>query len=224
MTDKTILIGMPTGSGYIHWMMVASLMRLESPLRVGFFPVPKRRTDRARNEIAMKALKQGYDYLLFLDDDNPVPPDTINKLLEDDKDIVSVPIVTRRAKKNGEHYLCAYQGKVYDGIRIYHHVKKFEGDGYLHRVDICGMGCTLIKRKVLQTLYEKYSDLIFEYTETVFDKTIDVEGKQYKRRTMSEDFEFCERAVDAGLEVWLDTRIRPIHLGEVQFLQWSDEV
>jgi len=202
--------------------MVTSLLRLESPLRVGFKIVPRKRIDKARNEIAMQTLRQGYDYLLFIDDDNPVPPDTLGKLLEDDKDIVSVPILARKAKEDEEHQLCAYYGKEYDGVRIYSHIKKFREEGYLHKIDACGMGCTLIKRKVLEALYKKHGEAMFAFTETVFDKPIKVGSKEYKCRTMSEDFEFSERAVDAGFEIWLDTRIRPIHFGEVEYFQWSE--
>lgn len=214
---KAVLIGMPSVSGTLHWLTVTSLMRLENPLRTGFQIIPRRRVDKARNKLAMDALKKGYDYLFFFDDDNPIPPDTLVKLLEDDKDIVSAPISTR----GGDHQVNAYYGKEYDGIRIYSHIEQFRDEGYLHRIDACGMACTLIKRTVLEALCKKHGDSMFAFTERVFDKPIKVGDKTYKRRTMSEDFEFSERAVDAGFEIWLDTRIRPIHLTEFNYIQWE---
>jgi hypothetical protein len=48
-----------------------------------------------------------------------------------------------------------------------------------------------------------------------------VDGKEYTERTMSEDVLFCERAIDAGFEVWLDSRIRPLHITGNQFIQWQ---
>jgi GT2 family glycosyltransferase len=48
----------------------------------------------------MEAIQKGATHLLFLDDDNPVPPDTLIKLLEDDKDIVIAPILSRNPNKN----------------------------------------------------------------------------------------------------------------------------
>jgi hypothetical protein len=38
---------------------------------------------------------------------------------------------------------------------------------------------------------------------------------------MSEDVLFCERAVDLGFEVWLDERIRPMHISGNKFVVWQ---
>lgn len=216
---STVLIGMPSYSGQIHWLTVMSLLRLESPLRVGVAIAPRRRVDKARNEIVMRCLKQGYDYLFFMDDDNPVPPETLKRFLEDDKDIVCAPILTRKADENG-HVLCCYEQYQEGGYRFYRSIEKFS-EGDLHQIDACGMGCTLIKRKVLEELYKKHGQSMFEFTKTVFDEPVILQGKSCGCRTMSEDFEFSERAVDAGFEIWCDTRIRPIHLGESEYLQWQ---
>ena len=211
---------MPSYEGKIHWLTVTSLLRLESPCLVSFKVVPRRRIDKARNSLAWDMLNKGYDYLLFIDDDNPVPPDTITKLLEDDKDIVTTPILARRPNKDGTYGLCAYYGKSYNGVRLYNSIGKFRDKGYLHRIDNCGMGCTLIKRKVLETLNKKYG-YIFEFGDIELDPPITVGSETYRRRTMSEDMEFGERAIDAGFEIWLDERVIPVHLGESQYLQWS---
>lgn len=198
--------------------MVTTLLRLEYPCLLGFVIVPRKRIDKARNEIAVNALWNKYDYLLFIDDDNPVPPDTITKFLEDDKDIVTAPILTRKMDKTGNYTLCVYKAKEYDGVRIYSNVRTFK-EGYLHQIDACGMGCTLIKRKVLETLHKKYKDYMFEFGK--IEKPIKIGEKLYKARTTSEDMEFCERAVDAGFEIWVDTRIRPLHLIGQNQVQWN---
>ena len=43
----------------------------------------------ARNEICRQALKDNYDYVLWLDSDMVFPPETIAKLLADGKNIVT---------------------------------------------------------------------------------------------------------------------------------------
>jgi len=180
--------------------------------------VIRQRIDNARNKIVERALNGGFDYLLFLDDDNPVPPDTLTKLLEDDKDIVTAPILVRTPDSAGEHGLCAFYSKEYDGVRMYDSIKEFRDEGYLHRIDACGMGCTMIKRRVLEALRKKHGTP-FEFGE--IREVFQVEDKKFKARTMSEDMEFSERAVDTGFEIWLDDRIRPIHLGEEVYHQWE---
>lgn len=224
MKPKTILIGMPSGSGFIPTTVVQSLLQLHKPYACGFMTVERQRIDKARNYIAMEALKQGFDYLLFVDDDNPIPPDTLEKLIEDDKDIVTVPILSRSPNKDGVHKLCSmYANEVtVDGkpLKLYTPITEFRDKGYLHKVDATGTGCILIKRQVLEALHKQYKDDIFEFGDIRFKKKIKVNGVEYDRRTMSEDAEFSERAIAAGFEIWLDDRIRPLHLtnqGSVQY-------
>lgn len=221
---KTILIGMPTISGTIPSVMVQSLLQLHKPLPCAFMTVERQRIDKARNGIALEALRTDADYLFFVDDDNPIPPETLEIFLKDDKDIVIAPIPGRNPDQEGRHPLCAfYQQTVkVDGrpLRLYHHIEKFRDKGPLHRIDAGGCGCMLIKRKVLEKLFTKYREHIFEFGDIRFKKKIIVDDVEYDRRTMSEDCEFCERAVTAGFEIWLDDRVRPFHITALNMIQW----
>lgn len=217
----TVLIGMPSGSGSVPIQTVQSLLQLRKPVPCGFATVERQRVDKARNMIAMDALRGGFDYLLFVDDDNPIPPNTLELMLGDDRDIVSAPILTR----SQPHVLCSFYSKEVDtsvgAVRLYYPITKFVDDGPMHKVDATGTGCVLIKRRVLEVLFDKYHDNIFEFGDIRFDKQI-IDGKEYDRRTMSEDCEFSERAVDAGFEIWVDDRIRPLHLGGANAVQWQE--
>ena len=217
-----ILIGMPSASGAVPTLTAVSLFALQRPCSMGLMTADQYRTDHARNLITKEFMKGDWDYLFFLDDDNPVPKDTLIKLLEDDKDIVGVPILTRRKDKEKGHWLCAFYGQSFNELRFYFPIEEFRDEGYLHRVDAVGMGCTLIKRKVLEKLHAKYRDYIFEFTAVNLKKPIELDDRVIGARRMSEDLEFSERASDMGFEIWIDTRIRPIHLGEQTHIQWSD--
>jgi glycosyltransferase involved in cell wall biosynthesis len=186
--------------------------------------IERQRVDKARNAIVLEALRGGFDYLFFVDDDNPIPPDTLTKLIEDDKDIVSAPILGRNPDKNGVHPLCCFYSRevIADGnpLKLYFNIETFRDGGYLHKVDAVGTGCLLIKRKVLETLIAVHKDGLFEFGDIKFKEKITVDGKEYDRRTMSEDCEFSERATTAGFEIWVDDRVRPFHLtgmGAVQY-------
>jgi len=200
------------------------LLQLHKPLPCGFMTIERQRVDKARNLIAMNCLNGGFDYLFFVDDDNPIPADALEKLLEDDKDVVSGVILSRNPV-NGRHPICGFYEQVVqvDGspLRVYNAITEFKDKGPLHRVEGVGTGCTLIKRKVLEKLSKRYKENIFEFGDVKFKKKVEINGKEYDRRTMSEDAEFSERAVDAGFELWMDDRVRPIHLTTQGFVQWQ---
>lgn len=224
-TNKTILIGMPSGSGQVPTVMVQSLLQLVKPLPCAFMTVERQRVDKARNAMVMEALKNNCDYLFLVDDDNPIPHDTLLKFLEDDKDIVVAPILGRNPNPQGEHSLCAFyaEEETVDGkpLRLYYPITKFKDEGPLHKVDAAGTGCMLIKRAVLEKMVAEYPDGIFEFGDIKFEKPVFIKGQEYKRRTMSEDCEFSERAVDLGFEIWLDERIRPTHISGTRSVQWG---
>lgn len=217
---------MPSGSGVVPTQMVQSLLQLHKPLTCGFMTIERQRVDKARNAIAMEALKNNFDYLFFVDDDNPIPPDTLEKFIEDDKDIVFAPIASRNPDKDGKHPLCAFYSEVVEAdgkpLRLYFPIEKFKDEGHLHKVDGAGSGCILIKRKVLEVLAKKYKNDIYEFGDVRFP-TITYKGKDFDRRTMSEDCEFSERAIDAGFDIWLDDRIRPFHLTGMGAIQWKED-
>lgn len=212
---------MPNGSGSVPASMVQSLLQLHKPVPCAFMIVERQMIDTARNGIVLEALQKGATHLLFLDDDNPIPPNTLEKMLEDDKDIVIAPILTRNPDKDGKYKLCAFYKREIDGIKLYENITDLKEDGDLHQIDGGGTGCMLIKIEVLKKLYEKYNGHLFERTREIFEAPIIVDGKKYTERTMSEDMLFCERAIEAGFEVWLDSRIRPLHITGNQFVQWQ---
>jgi hypothetical protein len=55
----------------------------------------------------------------------------------------------------------------------------------------------LIKVEVLKKLFLTYKDRVFERTYTKFNKEVEIDGSKFDSRSMSEDIEFCERAIDA---------------------------
>lgn len=212
---------MPSNSGQVPAPMVSSLLQLRKPCPCAFMIVERQMIEMARNGIVAEAVKNNCTHLLFVDDDNPIPADTLEKFLEDDKDIVIAPILSRNKNKDGIHTLCAFYSEDVEGVKLYNHIDQFREDGYLHKIDAGGTGCMLIKIEVLKKLNEIYKERIFERTRDVFPEPITYEGKEWTERTMSEDVQFCERAIDAGFEVWLDSRIKPFHITGHQFIQYG---
>lgn len=219
---KLVMIGMPNGSGQIPAMSVISLLQLQKPCPCAFMVVERQMIEMARNAIVDMAIKNNCTHVLFVDDDNPIPPDTLVKFLEDDKDIVIAPILARNAGADGKHKLCAFYSNEVGGQTLYKEIDEFRDDGFLHKIDAGGTGCMLIKIEVLKKLDEIYKGRMFERTRLVFDKPVTVDGVEYLERTMSEDVEFCERAVKAGFELWLDSRIRPMHITGNNYVKYGN--
>lgn len=212
------MIGLPSASELFYGETVEALMNMKVTPNIFTKVVGGEAIDKARNYLVKIALEQGADYLLFVDDDNPPPQNTLEKFLEADKDIVCAPILSRH-----EPFIPCVFKKVpipENDLPGYEPIKKIDTTGgTLVKVDACGMACTLIKRKVLETLYKKHEGLPFAFSR---DEIKPVEGKT--RREMSEDVTFCERATNEGFEIWCDTNIRPVHFAGRKIVQFNDSM
>lgn len=217
---------MPCGSGLVSAYTVDSLFKLTRPCPTSLLIIERQSVDMARNYIIEMALKMGVDYVFFADDDGVLPVDTLEKLIEDDKDIVGAPMMTRNVRDTGKHALCCFEGfdfYIGDGktVRKYRSIEKFDTEGgkYLFPVDAIGGACFLIKRAALEALYYKHEGRPFEF---IHEKH---ETKEHgiTLRNISEDMTFCERARQEGFEIFVDTRIRPVHLGKPKFIRFEQE-
>ena len=218
-----VLIGIPNGSGVFPASTVRGLLELRKPVPCMISIVEKQMIEMARNGLVQQALASGVSHLLMVDDDNPIPPETLEILLTDDKDIVITPILSRNPNAQGVHDLCAFYQRTINidekPIKLYEHIENFKDPSPLHRIDGGGTGCVLIKIDVLKKLFAKYKERVFERTYIKFPET-EIDGKTYDSRSMSEDIQFCERAIEEGFEVWLDDRVRPLHLTAPKFVKY----
>lgn len=138
-----------------------------------------------RNCFVQTALEEFHDatHILSIDSDILVPSDALQKLLEDDKDIVSMllcnqpmPIHVRRAHN------VMYE----DSNGIMQHIYDFPMDE-VFPCDLTG-ACYLIKREVIDA------------------------GCEYADDRQGEDIPFCRNAKSMGFGIFCDSRIRPVHV------------
>jgi GT2 family glycosyltransferase len=141
--------------------------------------------DYNRNIITRDALKlYDPDYLFWMDGDMLLDGDTILQLMRHDKDIVSGLYFK---KESYEPVMYHKKGELYAPVLRWNPSNIF-------KVDAVGFGCCLIKASVFRNLAPPW----FVY---------DV-GKN-----KGEDIYFCEKAREAGYEIWVDPSVRPRHLG-----------
>lgn len=211
MTKKKILIAIPTAKN-IEVDTFKSIYDLEVPdgYETYFQYFYGYNIDQIRNLIADWVVK-GYDYLFSVDSDIAFEPDTLVKLLAHDKDVVSGLYIQR---KPGQHILEIYQKNDRGGVSNipYAQIK----DNGLIEIAGCGFGCVLIKQKVFADVgYPQ-----FEYFDALDHKN-----------TISEDVDFCRKALAKNFTIWADTSIKCRHIGSKVFTiddsitkeQWSPE-
>ena len=126
---------------------------------------PKERMDQiltGRKLLRQYFLDNEYDYLFFADTDVIIPPNTLSKLLKHNKDLVTGIYVSNMVIKRSEEEIkrdvpattivpCVF-GKAgsEEEVRLvgFHQVK----DDKLIKIYAAGLGCCLIKRKIVEKI------------------------------------------------------------------------
>lgn len=197
-TLKTILIAVPTQK-YIETDTFKSIYDLKIPegYVAEFQYFYGYRIDQIRNLIADWVVNK-FDYLFSVDSDITFAPDTLEKLLSHDKDIVCGIYKQRFLEKEVL--------EVYDWTNVggmsnvsYDHLNS-KAINNLAPVAGCGFGCTLVKKEVFVDVGAPQ----FEYhVALTHDKTV------------SEDTDFCLKATKVGRKVFCDTSVLCGHIGSI---------
>lgn len=138
-----------------------------------------------RNFIRKKVLEGGYDYYMSIEQDVFPPKDVIERLLKNDKDIVGFPYYIRFAEDYKplcvmtEKFVQSEHGFIPEFLPAEEIINQFR------KVHAIGLGCVLIKRKVLEEIEFK----IFQS-----------HGFSY----LMDDMWFYIQCRAKGFEVWVD--------------------
>ena len=151
----------------------------------------------SRNKLAQQALSFEADYIMWFDSDMCFQPNTLLKLLEDDKDIVS-GLYFRRAMP----YTPVAFSKIAIDEKGEADFEDYKGElSGLHQIGGVGFGCVLMKTDVIMECMAKYG--------TCFSP---IAG-------YGEDLSFCWRAQQLGYEIWLDADVKCGHCGHIVVTQ-----
>jgi FkbM family methyltransferase len=149
--------------------------------------------DQVRNLIAHWVINNGYDYLFAVDSDISFPPDTLARMLNHNRDLVSGVYIQRIP---GTHVIEIMRKNQWGGVS---HVDwaDIKGQG-LVPIDGCGFGCVLVKAEVFKAI---------PYPHFLYHSAID------HKNTVSEDVHFCNQMRDRRFKLWCDTSIVCDHTG-----------
>ena len=194
----------PLTEGKLFKQFHRSVLALQKPPNVNELIIStpdSMEIDTALNVSIANALREKVDYLFLWEADVNVPPQTLKLLMADDKPVVSglvfqkvypnLPILYDYMNHPQSKYImeCHYW---YDkGIKL-------KG---LRKVDVVGAGCVLIKAKV------------FDKIKMPYFKFLKGDPASKDGGTISADNYFCRQLFEAGVAVYVDTRICCGHLG-----------
>lgn len=149
----------------------------------GFFP------EFNINDAVKKAIREDFTHLFILDDDVMLPPDTVDRLLKYDVDIVSANLLGR-TPPFGPYLFDNFPG---DEEGLVSQRALGEGDpGSLRECYAVGTGCTLIKIEV-------FKGLKFPWFEV-------------SHKILTYDLYFCHKAKLAGFRVFFANKVPAGHL------------
>lgn len=149
----------------------------------------------ARNKLAERAVKGGYDRVLWLDSDMLFEDDLLYRLsakIDEGRDIVAGLFFTRKAPVHP----CVYKRcemVLHEGV-YFPTIEPAEYGEDIFEAAACGFGAVMMTGDVLQKVMER--DMPFS----------PLPG-------FGEDFSFCLRARDLGAKIWCDPTIRVGHIG-----------
>jgi hypothetical protein len=168
---------------------------------------------RARNDAMADFLQEDdYEYLLTLDDDINVPRDAIVNLVDRGQDIVSG--FYRLKSDEGLLAIRTMTGQKPE-IKYY---RDLINEGGAVQVRYASTGCLMVHRKVCEKMIQENPDLKYKQNLTGRKQYALYNPMIYKGEYLSEDWAFCQRARDAGFQVWVDGRVLCGHVGEAEFV------
>lgn len=167
---------------------------------------------RARNRLAAQFLASDCTHLLFLDTDLVFGPADIQRLVDHPEPIVAG---LYPKKQPSLAWVC----------NMLDPSPAPRPDG-LQEVKYAGTGCLRIAREVFESMADAYPELEYQP-----DDGEQFDGRMWdfftmgvwrcpetgRRRYLTEDWWFCQRARDMGYPIWMDTQIVLKHCGDAVY-------
>ena len=154
MDNKTVLIAIPN-IGTVSTNFMAQMLGLNyGKYRISYQFLKSNLLYLSRDKLAISAIKNNYDYILFLDTDQQVPDDVVIKMaehLDKGENIVTALIFTKQKPYNP----CIYKSsEVRENGQLdlkYYPLNEIDIEKPFY-VENCGSGCVMIKTDVFRNI------------------------------------------------------------------------
>jgi len=164
--------------------------------------------DMARNVIASAAIRDGFAETLWIDSDIGFDPDSIEQLRSHNLPIVSGLYAKKGRRQFASNFLPGTQNVL------------LGAGGGLMEILYAATGFLLVQRQVYLDIQQKlnlpdcnamFGDAVVPWFQPM------IREYQTGHWYLGEDFAFCERARQAGFDIYADTSIRLWHFGNYAF-------
>jgi hypothetical protein len=203
----TMITGAETMYHEVSEATMNSMMQIPQGLKVLRLKFPEPVIDVARDKAARVAMMNGARWLFFTDSDIIMPPDTLQRLIAHDKPIVGGLYARRHHPPFNEMLRLTPEGQLAPL-----QAGQFT-PGELVSCDAVATGCMLVRTDVFDRIkpFKMTIDGV-ECPPAWFLWTVD----RLPPPTYSEDFSFCVRAKQSGIDVFCDTSIVCKHVGPMR--------
>ena len=153
----------------------------------------------SRDQLAVQAVQDEADLVMWFDSDMVFPPDTLIRMLkhiDDGHDIVAGVYYRRNPP---------FTPTIFRTMELKEDGSAFEWTEYLQvpeepfKLDACGFGCLLMRTEVFTSVYTKFGQMFTPLA------------------NCGEDVAFCWRAKQCGYEILADPTINLGHVGSTVF-------
>lgn len=208
-TPKKVMVGLPVYGGYDPHFITSLMDLLVQRIPVALAMktcIGDSLVSRARNRIAAAFLRSDCTHLLFLDTDLIFSPEQIARLVGHDEPIVAGLYPKKQRELGWVCNLLPFEAMDERGLKP---------------VRYAGTGCLLIAREVLEAMIVRWPEIEYDPDDgdeagvkwDLFPTGVLACPKTGRRRYLSEDWWFCERALQLGYKVWMDTQVVLKHVG-----------
>ena len=200
-----------------HWGMFTAFQQAAGyAVNYGYQPllaplVGDSLVSRARNTSLRNFLDTDCDWFFTLDDDIAMPPETFIKLIQADKPMVGGFYRLKKLPPEGDDWnirdMIAFRG-----------LNAFVlGDDDLVEVDYISTGCVMHKRSFIEEMVAHYPELAYKENVTLRDMSALYQPYVYNEEYLSEDWAFCQRALDKGYKLYMHSGVLCVHWGLYQY-------
>lgn len=198
--DRPIVISFCSGdmvhADFVHSVIQCAMFELLRGRNIGTDNVKTTTLEIGRIRQVTNALRKQCSHILFVDSDMTFPRDTLTRLLTHNVDIVGCTYSMRRSPR-----MLTHEGLEGDRNIVLRR-PRFE-------VASLGLGCVLVRTSVFKKISRPWFDVKFLEGFDPFDVEF----------IRSEDRRFCDKAREAGFQVWCDGHLSQEigHVGTFEF-------
>lgn len=211
--DVKLMVGLPVYGGYnAHFVPCLMQLVLNPPCHLKVVHnAGDSLVSRARNRIAAQFLASDATHLLFIDTDLIFSPEHVERLVSHGR-----PLIAGLYPKKQEELSWVCNTRPEFGAA---------DEQGIQRILYAGTGFLCIAREVFEAIIRLHPELAYsaddgEQEGTYYDffKTgVYVDPVEHKRRYLSEDWYFCQLALDSGFPCFADTHVVLKHVGEAVY-------